>query len=1021
MTKSQRLFDLGSKVHTDLPAAIRDLGGEREHLYLLDDDGPELLPYATLLTARQDDDSVLKIVRAVYEWQEAPLLYLVPEEAVESPQQLERVRRLLAMRGDAPYLGVVGTGRLEVYQLALDSKTLKKSIVDWAGSDTPRPEAFARLGNLRPRANINRNNWISDVLLKLLDASIDSIIKTEQISNEDAISLIGRALFVRFLGDRSLLPQELIPSDGDATLFDNSKSAEATSGWLDRTFNGDFLPLSKGIFQQLSPAAYKTLGDVLRRAPAGQQMLGWEIKWANLDFSHIPVGVLSQAYELYLREHAPAKQKKEGGYYTPRLIADLMVRASFRALKRQDNTHKAKVLDPAAGAGVFLLTAFRQLVAEHWRVTGQRPTTPVLRKLLYDQIVGFDINESALRFAALGLYLMSIELDPNPVPVDKLKFENLKGKVLHLVLDAKAEVNQQLGSLGPQVGSEHNGRYDLVVGNPPWASRTGLENFNLVEETVGRISAARRESETRPSIPKQVLDLPFVWRAMEWAKPDGQIALALHARFLFQGEKMFEMRQAIFEALDVTSVINGVELRQTKVWPKVLAPFCILFATNRTSRHSAGFRLVSPRFEESLNSAGNMRIDTANAEVVSVQQLSTTPEILKILFRGSKADLSLLERIWNQNHPTLREFWRETIGGRDKKDLWGSGYGYQKVRDSSPVDKKDGLPGVSGEYLWGIDEITLDSFDNSYTSKFVDKKFDERRLHRRTHESIFYGPLLIAHKSPSARKKRIGVIFRTTDTVYSETFYGYSVKNYSDDSDEAKRLGAYFACILGSKFTLWYMLMVSGEFGVEREVIEKAVLDTLPIPKFETLDKVVIDQAVNLTKGVEDGTKSWDEVDDWTATLFNLSERDLQVINDTLEFNLPFAENKSTAQTAPSSSEQELFCQALLEELTPWSKRMGASITVKPYKGSHVSPWLGIAVQNTAHSNSRNPSQEEWEGLVRAADDTASSELLIRGAEGNLLIGRLAQRRYWSVTQARLLAQRIVGSHLDLFRQRALS
>ncbi|GAA5502368.1 hypothetical protein Dxin01_02112 [Deinococcus xinjiangensis] len=189
--------------------------------------------------------------------------------------------------------------------------------------------------------------------------------------NKKQNSLAGREFFLAGpeglepstygFGDRSLLPVTLATSEGDGALFDSPEIAQTTSDWLDHTFNGDFLPLSEGIFQQLTPAAYTTLGHVLRRAPEGQQMLGWEIKWANLDFAHIPVGVLSQAYELYLREHAPTKQKKEGGYYTPRLIADLMVRASFRALERQENTHKAKVLDPAAGAGVFLLTAFREL------------------------------------------------------------------------------------------------------------------------------------------------------------------------------------------------------------------------------------------------------------------------------------------------------------------------------------------------------------------------------------------------------------------------------------------------------------------------------------------------------------------------------------------------------------------------------------------------------------------------------------------------------------------------------------
>ena len=54
--------------------------------------------------------------------------------------------------------------------------------------------------------------------------------------------------------------------------------------------------------------------------------------------------------------------------------------------------------------------------------------------------------------------------------------------------------------------------------------------------------------------------------------------------------------------------------------------------------------------------------------------------------------------------------------------------------------------------------------------------------------------------------------------------------------------------------------------------------------------------------------------------------------------------------------------------------------------------------------------------MQRAADETASSEVLVRTDDSGLLIGRLAQQRYWSDTQARLLAQQIIWSHLDVLR-----
>jgi hypothetical protein len=57
--------------------------------------------------------------------------------------------------------------------------------------------------------------------------------------------------------------------------------------------------------------------------------------------------------------------------------------------------------------------------------------------------------------------------------------------------------------------------------------------------------------------------------------------------------------------------------------------------------------------------------------------------------------------------------------------------------------------------------------------------------------------------------------------------------------------------------------------------------------------------------------------------------------------------------------------------------------------------------------------------MLHAADETASSEVLVRANDGGLLIRRLAQQRYWSYTQARLLAQQIIWSHLDVLKEQA--
>ncbi|WP_216075088.1 hypothetical protein, partial [Acinetobacter baumannii] len=84
---------------------------------------------------------------------------------------------------------------------------------------------------------------------------------------------------------------------------------------------------------------------------------------------------------------------------------------------------------------------------------------------------------------------------------------------------------------------------------------------------------------------------------------------------------------------------------------------------------------------------------------------------LKILFRGTKADLGIVERIRAQGHPTLDAYWRSRIGVTERSLLLGSGNGYQRLRPSSRVRRQgDGLPGVDASYLHGRLEINAETF-----------------------------------------------------------------------------------------------------------------------------------------------------------------------------------------------------------------------------------------------------------------------------------------------------------------------
>ena len=108
----------------------------------------------------------------------------------------------------------------------------------------------------------------------------------------------------------------------------------------------------------------------------------------------------------------------------------------------------------------------------------------------------------------------------------------------------------------------------------------------------------------------------------------------------------------------------------------------------------------------------------------------------------------------------------------------------------------------------------------------------------------------------------------------------------------------------------------------------------------------------------------------------------------------------------------------LANELSPWGERFGSKIVVHQSPQQGISPWHGIGLRTGNLNVAEAIPAQDLEGLLRTADEAAASEVLLSDGSSGVLIGRLNQRRYWSETQARLLAQRIVWSHLDVLKGR---
>ena len=381
-------------------------------------------------------------------------------------------------------------------------------------------------------------------------------------------------------------------------------------------------------------------------------------------------------------------------------------------------------------------------------------------------------------------------------------------------------------------------QYDVVIGNPPWTSwqrppknddgELAWTDLNpLAEALVTRIAASRLTAATAADHPTlaavatsytnadRVPDVPFVWRAMAWARPGGVIAFALHGRLLFkQSAGGAHARKALFSALRVTGLVNGASLRQENVWPNTDAPWCLLFAVNAVPLPRQSFYYVNPVLETRTNAAGIMRVDFASSEPIEFGRLAEDPALLKYLYRGTGADADVVLHVRRLDATPLKEYWGQ-LG------LHG-GEGYQRgagtaihawMRDMPHLTPQTRLP-------FRVTPAALPLSGNSRSLAVASRRFTAPPrvvASRRARE-----PRLWRCTLGRCQPVVLGVLHR----LFHGGLFG---------TGTALGLAQYLHVLGYNKLFTYWALMTSAQFGVERDALQKEDIDAFPVVTFAQL------------------------------------------------------------------------------------------------------------------------------------------------------------------------------------------
>lgn len=978
---------------------------------------PDLLEYLDLVEPRRPHQL---LPNAVAESMGRPLLFFVDESHPAAPyseparqDDLNQLRRALACRGDRAYLARVLPGELKVVPVTLDQQGPNWRIYRAGSADALT--FYSRLvhGKYDGPGDPPQADLIFTSMFDLLKHGADQLAAT--LNRSDVLSLVGRALFFRFLRDRQIITEENAPAIAPSasnllTCFDTAASALASCQWLDRTFNGDFLPLTDNgsleffddIARTTSGAVFHHLGAIVRGdQPAGFDQYQLRFDWGDFDFAHIPVGLLSQVYEAFCWKWEHLNAKKTSVYYTPRNIASTLVEEAFHNVA---NAAGCKVLDPACGAGVFLVLAFRRLYRERWTKTGQRPDTRAIRDILEGQLTGFDISIAALKLAALSLYLTAIELDPTPVPPEKLKFKHLRNKVLfNFRQEHESPDDMVIGSLGSHVDPKFNQQFDLVLSNPPWTSLPKEEKTLATQLTT--LSQQIIERKAEPSLAKDYRnpdfapDLPFLWKSTDWCKPEGRIAMALPARILLKQEPIpAYARNTFLRSIEVTGIINGSNLSDSKVWPGMQQPFMLLFARNQPPPENHLIQFITPYADSNLNKRGEVRIDFKSAQPVQAQATADEPWLWKALTVGTSLDVDVIRRLHLAGGTPLGKYWE------DELDLIsGSGYMVKAEQPQQDATFLKGIPNVvasRGRFLVDTSILLPFNYDTVCWPRTIE---------------LYTAPLVLIKQAPGPDRLKAWALLSFSNVTFNQSFHGYS----SATHPEAQLLARYLHLFSNSLIRLYYALLTRSRFGAERRVLDKADLDQCPIIPLDKLSLVQREETLALSARLLAGDLTvFDELDQFFNRLYGLDDTDLEVIRDTLATALPYQQSRARASKPPTRDEREIFRGRVESLLQPFFNAVNnqPTITWEQNRPTVGAPFISMIVAG----NGRLPQPPQrffQDQVLPLANDTGATRIIL-DVDGGLIIGMTNQYRYWTLSRARLLAAEILSRHMAVFETR---
>jgi hypothetical protein len=877
----------------------------------------------------------------------------------------------------------------------------------------------------REQHAFDRNRRVDRQLLQNLKATRDAMaaVGPARLDPRNLDNFLCRVVFTSYLFDRRVIDQRYLRDAGlasAATLRDlaEQKQLYRLFARLSEDFNGDlFSDDLAAEAREIREAHWRILTSFL----SGTDIVTGQGSFWPYDFSVIPIETISAIYEHFLKAADPGAKKEKGAFYTPRFLAEMTLDMALDGMK--DLLGK-RFLDPACGSGVFLVGLFNRL-AHEW--SQRHPEADYTRRadglieILKHNLVGADESPTACRIAAFSLYLALLD-QLKPPQIRELQ----KRKRFLPPLVSSASTGGEGGTIhcGDFFDLPVNGRFDVAVGNPPWASLSGPER-----------PAERWCTSRNLPIANRQIALAFVWKTAGHVSTDGRICFVLPNGVLFNHQaKALEFQREWLARHSVESVLNLSDFQRFLFEEAEFPAVVIRYRPTATGTKHVSY--WSPKTDwrvlhaEVVSVAPEDRTNLAVSALLADLKDPEAPLPWKVHFWATPRDIKTIDRL--SMYPRLEAITSQPRSRERKRWLAGQGF----------IPEPTGKKPASKPNPWSKDQLFLDAKSDAI-DLFVIGRDASALGHRfpwllrpRTAHEIFEPPHVLVTKSLRAAYCGYPVLFRHA----LQGIHGPQV-----DRHLLQFLAAYFS----SPLARFYLFHTTSSWGVNRAEVHLAELLSAPFPlPVDTNDpkraqsivahvSAVVDRAITEAaqlivdrRSVVEAARR--EITPLIYEYFDVDETERITIEDTNEIVIPSTRPTNAQSTLatlkpPDTAAQALYVDTLTSTLNHWARGGPQRVSGR----SMTAVWSGVGAVELRRFGGAEPSRPAGDDkeLLTTLDRLRNlyrkqlgSVELLRGLkvfhEDTLYLFKPLQMRFWTRTAALNDADSIAASILASLPER---